>query len=52
MELKELIKKLEKVGDPRRTDRGHILHKLVDILIIALCCLRGCIHKRLSKVCK
>ena len=39
MELKELIKKLEKVEDPRRTDRGHILHKLVDILIIALCCL-------------
>ena len=39
MELKELTRRLEKVEDPRRTSHGHILHKLVDILVIALCCL-------------
>lgn len=32
--LKEAVSKLE---DPRRIDRGHILHKLEDIIIIGLC---------------
>ena len=30
---------MEGIEDPRRTDRGHILHKLEDIIIIGLCTL-------------
>lgn len=32
-------KALQGVEDPRRTERGHILHKLEDIIIIGLCTL-------------
>ena len=39
MELKELRTALAELEDPRRTDRGHILHKLEDIIIIGLCTL-------------
>ena len=39
MEIERLKTALEKVEDPRRTDRGHVLHKLEDILIIGLCTL-------------
>lgn len=37
MEIKDLKNALERIQDPRRTSRGHILHKLEDILIIGLC---------------
>ena len=37
MKVQKLEEAMEKVRDPRRTDRGHILHKLVDILVIGLC---------------
>ena len=30
---------MEGMQDPRRTDRGHILHRLEDIIIIELCML-------------
>jgi len=36
MKLEELCAKLAKIEDPRRTDRGNILHKLEDIIIIGL----------------
>ena len=39
MEVERLKKALEKLEDPRRTDGGHILHKLEDIIIIGLCTL-------------
>lgn len=32
-------KALEQMEDPRRTERGHILHRLEDIIIIGLCTL-------------
>ena len=37
MKIEKLKKAMGRVKDPRRTDRGHILHKLVDILVIGLC---------------
>ena len=37
MKTDNLKAALAKVEDPRRTDRGHVLHKLEDILIIGLC---------------
>lgn len=37
MKIDKLKAALAKVEDPRRTDRGHVLHKLEDILIIGLC---------------
>ncbi len=37
MKIEKLKKAMGRVRDPRRTDRGHILHKLVDILVIGLC---------------
>ena len=37
MEIERLKQALKGVEDPRRTDRGHVLHKLEDILIIGLC---------------
>ena len=37
MELERLKEGLERVKDPRRTNGGHILHKLEDIIIIGLC---------------
>jgi predicted transposase YbfD/YdcC len=37
MKIEKLKKVMGRVKDPRRTDRGHILHKLVDILVIGLC---------------
>lgn len=37
MKVEKLKKAMERVRDPRRTDRGHILHKLADILVIGLC---------------
>ncbi|MBD5162386.1 MAG: transposase family protein [Oscillibacter sp.] len=37
MEVTRLKKALEKLEDPRRTEGGHILHKLEDIIIIGLC---------------
>ena len=37
MELKRLKSSLEQIEDPRRTNGGHILHKLEDIIIIGLC---------------
>ena len=37
MKIEKLKKAMWRVKDPRRTDRGHILHKLVDILVIGLC---------------
>lgn len=39
MELESLKRALQGVEDPRRTERGHILHKLEDIIIIGLCTL-------------
>ena len=36
MEIKDLAKRIEKVEDPRRTDRGNIRHKLEDIIMIGL----------------
>lgn len=39
MEITNLKTALTKVQDPRRTSKGHILHKLEDILIIGLCTL-------------
>ena len=39
MEMEKLKGCLEKVEDPRRTDRGNIRHRLEDILIIGLCTL-------------
>ncbi len=39
MELEELRTALQGIEDPRRTERGHILHKLEDIIIIGLCTL-------------
>ena len=37
MKIEKLKKAMGRVKDPRRTDRGHILHKLADILVIGLC---------------
>ena len=37
MELEKLKAGLEQMEDPRRTNGGHILHKLEDIIIIGLC---------------
>ena len=37
MKVEEIVKRLSKLEDPRRTDRGNIRHKLEDIVIIALC---------------
>ena len=37
MEIKELKGKLQRMEDPRRTDKGNIRHKLEDIIIIGLC---------------
>lgn len=37
MEIERLKEAVCKVADPRRIDRGHILHKLEDIIIIGLC---------------
>lgn len=37
MELERLKAGLEQIKDPRRTNGGHILHKLEDIIIIGLC---------------
>ena len=39
MEVEGLKTALAGVTDPRRTERGHILHKLEDIIIIGLCTL-------------
>lgn len=39
MDLEDLKQALEQMEDPRRTQRGHILHKLEDIIIIGLCTL-------------
>ena len=39
MEIRNLKTALTKIQDPRRTSKGHILHKLEDILIIGLCTL-------------
>ncbi len=39
MEIKELKKNIQKVEDPRRTNKGNIRHKLEDIIIIGLCTL-------------
>lgn len=39
MELECLKRALQGVADPRRTERGHILHKPEDIIIIGLCIL-------------
>lgn len=39
MEIETLKSALEQMKDPRRTGRGHILHKLEDIIIIGLCTL-------------
>lgn len=39
MEVESLKAALSRVEDPRRTERGHILHKLEDIIIIGLCTL-------------
>lgn len=39
MEIKELGERLQKLEDPRRTDKGNIRHKLEDIIIIGLCTL-------------
>jgi len=36
MELEKLKAGLEQMEDPRRTNGGHILHKLEDIIIIAM----------------
>ena len=37
MEIQELGKQLQRLEDPRRTDKGNIRHKLEDIIIIGLC---------------
>ena len=37
MELERLKAGLEQKEDPRRTNGGHLLHKLEDIIIIGLC---------------
>ena len=37
MKIEELKEALGRIRDPRRIDRGHILHKLEDIIIIGLC---------------
>ena len=37
MKIEKLKKAMGRVKAPRRTDRGHILHKLIDILVIGLC---------------
>ena len=37
MDIKDLKEVLGRIEDPRRTSRGHILHKLEDIIIIGLC---------------
>ena len=37
MELERLKAGLEQMEDPRRTNGGHLLHKLEDIIIIGLC---------------
>ena len=37
MKVEEIVKRLSKLEDPRRTDRGNIRHKLEDIIIIGLC---------------
>lgn len=37
MEIRELGERLQKLEDPRRTDKGNIRHKLEDIIIIGLC---------------
>ena len=37
MKLEDLKSTLSRIEDPRRTDRGHLLHKLEDIIIIGLC---------------
>ena len=39
MKIKELKEALGRISDPQRTDRGHLLHKLEDIIIIGLCTL-------------
>ena len=39
MEIKEVLERLKKLEDPRRTDRGNIRHRLEDIIIIGLCTL-------------
>ena len=39
MEIESLKAALEELKDPRRTEGGHILHKLEDIIIIGLCAL-------------
>ena len=39
MKITNLKTALTKIQDPRRTSKGHILHKLEDILIIGLCTL-------------
>ena len=39
MKITNLKTALTKIKDPRRTSKGHILHKLEDILIIGLCTL-------------
>lgn len=39
MEIESLKEAVSKMEDPRRTGRGHILHKLEDIIIIGLCTL-------------
>lgn len=37
MKMNRLKEAVSRVEDPRRIDRGHILHKLEDIIIIGLC---------------
>lgn len=37
--IEELKTAIQNMKDPRRTNRGHILHKLEDIIIIGLCTL-------------
>lgn len=39
MEIERLKIAIERIEDPRRTDRGHVLHKLEDIIIIGMCTL-------------
>ncbi len=39
MEITSLKTAMERDPDPRRTERGHILHRLEDIIIIGLCTL-------------
>jgi len=42
---------MERIPDPRRTKRGHILHWLEDIIIIGLCTLNCNEEERFSCVC-